>query len=415
VTEPAGTAVAVSGGTGRSVAAGFAATGSRPGSPTARETLRRLRFPLAFVAFILIAGTAIAMLQPHSGPGYLDPHDPGPLGARALAQLLADRGQAVIRVSTPQQAAQVATADTTLVVTGAAFIRRSQLAALGQLPGDRFLVQPDAAMLEVLAPGLSLSPAGAGAGAAPVASAEPDCGLTAARLAGDAFVGGAALHATAAVAATAQQCYPLLDGPSLIQYATGGRTVTVLGTGMPLTNGSLADRGDAALTLNLLASRPTIVWLTPGVAALDGGTGQRTLASLVPWPAYLIMIQLAVTVVALALWRVRRLGPLVTEPLPVVVRAAETVEGHGRLYRSRRSRDQAAVALRGAAIGRLIPLLGLPAAAAPATIAATVTARAGRSAAAVQSALFGPVPATDADLVQLANDLDSLESEVRQP
>ena len=120
---------------------------------------------------------------------------------------------------------------------------------------------------------------------------------------------------------------------------TGGRTITVLGTGVPLTNSSLAERGNAALALNLLAARRTIVWLTPGTASLaTAGNGKTTLAGLIPLPAYLIAIQLAVAVVAAAAWRARRLGPLVTEPLPVVVRASETVEGHGRLYQSRRSR-----------------------------------------------------------------------------
>ena len=45
-------------------------------------------------------------------------------------------------------------------------------------------------------------------------------------------------------------------------------------------------------------------------------------------------------------WRGRRLGPIMTEPLPVTVRAAETVEGHGRLYHRLNARDRAANALR---------------------------------------------------------------------
>lgn len=382
---------------------------SRPVSPTAREVLRRLRFPLALVALILVAGAAAVLLQPHAGPAYLDPRDAGPLGSRALAQLLAQRGVRVMPVSTPQEAARAAAADTTLVITGSAFLDHRELVTLGALPGGRVLIEPDASSLRVLAPGLIW------AGDFRVAPADPGCGLAAAQLAGDADMGGVALHVTAPVAAGAQQCYHLGDGPSLVRYVIGGRTVTVLGTGVPLTNGSLADRGDAALTLNLLASQPTIIWLTPGTAALTpGATGRPTLADLVPWPVYLIAIQLAVAIVALAFWRIRRLGPLVTEPLPVVVRAAETVEGHGRLYRSRHSRDQAAAALRGAAIDRLVPRLGLAADAEQATIAAAAAARSGRGIAAVDAALFGPVPGTDAALVQLANDLDTLESEVRQ-
>ena len=67
-----------------------------------------------------------------------------------------------------------------------------------------------------------------------------------------------------------------------------------------------------------------------------------------------------------ALWKGRRIGPLVAERLPVVVRASETVEGRGRLYRSRRARDRAADALRTATLQRLLPRLGLGANAAAA-------------------------------------------------
>ena len=244
--------------------------------------------------------------------------------------------------------------------------------------------------------------------------ADPVCGLAAAQLAGDADMGGVELRASAAVPG-AQQCYPVQDAPSLIRYVTGGRTITVLGTGTPLTNGSLADRGNAALALNLLAARPAVVWLTPGTAVLGtAGGGQTSLNRLIPWAAYLVAIQLAFAVVATAIWRARRLGPLVTEPLPVVVRAAETVEGHGRLYRSRHSRGRAAEALRGAVIDRLVPRLGLAAGADPATIAAAVAARSGRDVAAVHAQLYGPAPDTDTALVQLAGNLDTLESEVRK-
>ena len=64
--------------------------------------------------------------------------------------------------------------------------------------------------------------------------------------------------------------------------------------------------------------------------------------------------------VLLALWQARRLGPVVAERLPVVVRAAETVEGRGRLYRARRARDRAAAALRAASSTGSPPGSGCP-------------------------------------------------------
>ncbi|PRC53647.1 hypothetical protein C6A85_52785, partial [Mycobacterium sp. ITM-2017-0098] len=80
---------------------------------------------------------------------------------------------------------------------------------------------------------------------------------------------------------------------------------------------------------------------------------------LIPEQVTWMALQLALGVALLALWRGRRVGPLVAEQLPVVVRASETVEGRGRLYRSRRARDVAAESLRTAARQRMLPRLGL--------------------------------------------------------
>ena len=113
-----------------------------------------------------------------------------------------------------------------------------------------------------------------------------------------------------------------------------------------------------------------------------------------------------------ALWQGRRLGPLVAEELPVVVRASETVEGRGRLYRSRRARDRAADALRTATLQRLLPRLGLGAGAPAPAVVATVAPRSGADAQFVSYHLFGPPPATDNDLLQLARALDEIERQV---
>src|SRR5207302_1056025 len=82
--------------------------------------------------------------------------------------------------------------------------------------------------------------------------------------------------------------------------------------------------------------------------------------------------------------------------LPVVVRACETVEGHGRLYRSRRARGRAAAALRGAALGRIVARLGLPRGT-PADVACReLASRTGRDAGEIRGILFGAAPADDA-------------------
>jgi hypothetical protein len=133
----------------------------------------------------------------------------------------------------------------------------------------------------------------------------------------------------------------------------------------------------------------------------------------------LAIVQLGVAVLLIAWWRVRRLGPIVAEPLPVVVRSAEAVEGRARLYRSRRARDRAADALRAGARERLVRPLGLPSSAAQdmsvaAQVAAAVAERTGQPQTAIGLALYGPAPVDDAELVGLADYLDDLEGQVRR-
>jgi hypothetical protein len=198
-----------------------------------------------------------------------------------------------------------------------------------------------------------------------------------------------------------------------VRYSTGTRTITVLGSGAALTNGDLASLGNAALALNLLGGHHEIVWLVPSPPpAGAASTGQKSLLSLIPLPAYLVALQLGIAVLLCALWRTRRLGPLVPERLPAVVRATETVEGHGRLYRAHHSRDRASAALRGAARARLAARLGLPANGAPQGLVAALAQRTSAPPEQVAAILFGPVPEDDAALVTLADALDRLERKV---
>jgi len=127
-----------------------------------------------------------------------------------------------------------------------------------------------------------------------------------------------------------------------------------------------------------------------------------------------IVWQLCLVVLLLAFWKARRIGPLVAEQLPVVVRASETVEGRGRLYRSRRASDRAADALRTATLQRLLPRLGLAPNAEPASIIASIVTRSGQDPDLIGHTLFGPPPATETDLVNLANVLDNIERQVAQ-
>jgi Domain of unknown function (DUF4350) len=397
------------------------------GSPAGIAGWRRWRAPAALVALILVGGVVIAMLQAApavSGP--LDPRDVGPAGTHALAALLAGQGQNSVTAGTVTAAlAQSKGQRTALVITNPGLVAPSSLRMLAAARADLLIVAPGPHVLGALAPGVTL------AARAPVRSRPPRCGWPGARLAGAAGMGGLLLRS---VARGARRCYPVsratpIRGPggtvgagapprtgyaSLVRYASGGRVITVLGTGAPLTNHDLGLGGNAALALNLLAGDSRVVWLVPGPVT-SAGPGQRSVPGLIPEPFYLLAAELAVALVLAALWRMRRFGPLVFEPLPVVVRASETAEGHGRLYRSRRARDRAAAALRAASAARLTTRTGLPQATSPEVICQELAGRTGRGAGEIRAMLFGPVPGDDAALVRLATDLDDLEGQVLTP
>jgi Domain of unknown function (DUF4350) len=388
---------------------------SRPVSPGPADLWRRWRVPLALVALILLGGIVIALLRPATMvTGYADPAGTDASGAHALADILSQRGATVIRVTTPAAAAGAAGAapgGVTLVITSPWRLTPAQLGRLARVPGDRVLVGADRAALSALAPAVRLR------GLAPVRALAPGCGLAAARLAGSAGMGGLRLgwapHSTGGRPAL---CYRTGGSASLVRYTAAGRVITVLGTGNPLTNGSLAHLGNAALALNLLGTRSRVVWLVPrfGLPGAAPAGGQKSLGELIPRPVYLVVIQLCLAVILAALWRARRLGPLVPERLPVVVRASETVEGHARLYQSRHARGRAAAALRAAMLARTLPAIGLAPDARPGEIVPALSARSGSGAARIEAMLFGPAPGDDAALVALADDLDALEKEVRE-
>jgi hypothetical protein len=103
---------------------------------------------------------------------------------------------------------------------------------------------------------------------------------------------------------------------------------------------------------------------------------------------------------------------VVTEPLPIVVRAAETAEGRARLYRRAKAAGHAGETLREAARTRLRTTLGLPRDADAQALVAAVSARTGRQGNDVGAVLFGPPVPDDPALVRLAGELDRVEREV---
>lgn len=352
-------------------------------SPDARRIWRVTRGPSAVLLGIVAVSVVIALIRGGDNLATLDPNSVAPEGSHALARLLTARGVEIATVRTTADAAQRAQGATVLVTTPE-IVPAQQLRTLEERAADLVLVAPRQDTVDAVAPGTTVG------GPLPVTDRAPDCDLTNAAESGPATMGGLEYHSSAT------RCY---DGTLSTQD-----TVTLLGTGAPLTNEHLDEQGNAALTMRLLGEHERLVWYLPSPGDPALRPSQRPLTDLVPDGVRFGVLQLAIAVVLLGLWRARRLGPVVTEPLPVVVRAAETVEGRARLYRRAGAADHAGEALRQATRDRLTATLGTP------DLVAKVTRRTGRPD--VAALLCGPPPAGEAELVALADALDALEDEV---
>uniref|UniRef100_A0AAU3H2M9 DUF4350 domain-containing protein n=1 Tax=Streptomyces sp. NBC_01401 TaxID=2903854 RepID=A0AAU3H2M9_9ACTN len=382
---------------------------------------------LLFAALILVvAGVAIAAFRSGGQHGRLDPRSADPYGSRAVAELLRERGVSVDVATTLDEAAGSAGPDTTLLVTGpnmlTAHQQRRLRTATVDSAGRTVLVAPGGPSVNRLAPGVHQESHG------PVTARPPRCELPAARAAGSTDMGG--IHyATDVGEVTA--CYPDHGLASLLVVPgqAVGDTV-LLGSPDILYNDRLDQQGNASLSLQLLGSRPHLVWYLPSLddpSAAEGGTsggddsgddgagGESGFIALIPSGWLWGTLQLALAAVLAAVWRGRRFGPLVTERLPVAIRASESTEGRARLYRKSDARDRAAAALRSATRNRISPLLGVSPrdTDSPAVLLPAVAARLSTPGTDAAALLFGPAPADDAALVLLTDQLDALEREVR--
>jgi Domain of unknown function (DUF4350) len=369
-----------------------------------REHAKRWRGLLVIAAaLVVVAIVALITGQNSSQHGTLDPASYDPGGGRALATLLGERGVDVTRLNTVSQVLSHAKTATTVVVADP--LNEPDLRPLRQLPAGSTLVlmAPDEDSLNTVQPGLVID------GQLPTRSQPLDCALPDAVVAGTVRIGGDSYNQR--VGGTADKsCY---EGILFVQSLPGGGGYVDVGSATALSNDQLDQAGNAALGIGLLSHHRSVLWLVPGPAPL-ATDGTTPLNKLLPARLGWAVLQLAVAVGLLMLWRVRRLGRVVPEPLPVTVRASETVEGLGRLYKAARARRRAAGALRAAALSRMAPRLGVRRDDDAAAMATAISGRTGRSAADVGRLLYGAEPEDDQALVALADQLDALEAEVRR-
>ncbi len=329
----------------------------------------------------------------------LDPQNPDPDGAQAVAQVLEDEGVEVIIVRSADELRDAdVSAGTTVVVTGTAELAPSTTRRLrGDTAGaDVVLVEPPAYVVAELQ--ASVGPAHASD------KTTGDCDdsrFDELDLAVDQASGYD----------TRTGCFPSNDGFVL----AAGAGATYFGAGQALSNDQVLRVDNAAVALRLLGEHDRLVWYVP---TLDDADDDEAISLWTFAPAWIApsLWLVGFAAIGLILWRGRRLGRLATEPLPVVVRAVETTRSRGRMYRTADDRGYAAAALRTAARRRLADHLRLGRGASEADVVTAVARQTGRREAEVGTRLSsqGFVPTTDQGLVQLAQDLTQLDREVRR-
>ncbi|MFC4068449.1 DUF4350 domain-containing protein [Actinoplanes subglobosus] len=426
---------------------------------------RWLRAAIPFAALTaLITGTLIvhAVETPDDDdPAYLTPRPDQGISGGTLAERLRARGITVDRVTSTDAALDTIRTDAVTV-----FVATPDLADLPRLrtlpPGSTVVaVNPSASAL--LRSGW---PAEVSRTYWNTTVADPICGDPIATGAGP-----AAVRKTEYLTTRGTVCY----NGAVATFPVDYHTVTIVGSPDPFRDDRIAEHGNAALAVGLLAGHDRVVWIdvherdrpspsptptttpptvdpggtqpwtpTPGGSDPydqwdqgdgepggggpgrpggggngDGDGGQQAgsgsqddpLLQNLPPALIATLILLALILLALAAAAARRLGTPVAEPLPSKVPAHETMLGHARLYQRARAREASLDILRANARRTLTAHLGLP----PHADSEQIAAHAGLPVRYVRDVLDGDAPDSNADLVESATLLQRLVRDVTTP
>jgi hypothetical protein len=375
--------------------------------------VRRHRPVLALVLVVLVAVCALSVVTARTaGRGAdLDPQNPDSNGAQAVAKVLQAQG---VDVSVVRRAGALDRArvdrGTTVVVTSTANLGRSSARRMrlrAASAGATVLVAPGPSVLRALR--------------LPVRVAAEQLAVRAGASCTDPLLGGLTLdpgralaYRVTATADRAVSCFPAGRRTAIVARVDGPPRTYVVGAQAVLSNRRITHADNAAAALRLLGERGRLVWYVPDVRDVPVGDAGSVSAQL-PRGLVPALWLVVVAVLATMLWRGRRLGRLVVEPLPVLVRAVESTQGRGRLYRKVRDREHAAQALRAAAARRLTSHLRLPARTTAEDLVRAVAAATGSDPRTVDDVLTARRVTDDAALTRLAADLAALEREVHQP
>ncbi|VEI12894.1 DUF4350 domain-containing protein [Trueperella bialowiezensis] len=352
---------------------------------------------IVIAVIVIVSILVIAVVRLPSQGRRLSPESAAPDGTHALAQILRDHGVKVSEV-TPLEALTLATPETTLLIDPEAMVgdtlakdliatraniivTADMLLKMWGFEGDVNYLQPT-----LLTPKCDDPDALAAGTIGPISSV---------------FVPDDPRSVTG--------CFPADGGFAWVQSADNPHVTLVADTSI-LTNAKLAQAGNTAFLMRKLGAHPHVYWVS-GSGDEDAPRRSRMSAGLPDW-FYPVAGALALSLGWWALYRSRRFGKLVAEPLPVVVPAAETTRGRSILYQRGKNHQHAAQALRAGTIARVGSGRGIRAEANPDVVISTLAQASGYPPDVVADLFYERRVNNDRELTDLATDLRRFERDL---
>lgn len=345
----------------------------------------------------------------------LDPGNPGQSGTRALAQVLATHGVDVKIVRNQRQLLAAARPDsnTTVVMTGSENLNDYTAGAFRDRVANAKRVvylNPRYSAMSILKLPVTFA-----SSASELTTREAGCTVTGISPT-DVMTVSQGYRADGLVT----NCFRIQDGAGIIDASDllvlpkdSARPETVVASAAGFMNRTIGSVDNAGVAVRTLGSTHRLIWYVP--SNKDTPPSQTVSGpSDIPRAIGPLIALAFVGLLAAMLWRGRRFGRLVSEPLPAVVKAIETTQARGRLYHRAADVPRAAAQLRTHTIANLSRSLGLPARTDVALVIDAATTATGIDHGALSAALAGPLPTTDEALVKFANDLSRIEERVHR-
>ncbi|HZM82475.1 MAG TPA: DUF4350 domain-containing protein [Candidatus Limnocylindrales bacterium] len=417
-----------------------------------RRWFRGLTPLVVVLTLIALSVTLHSLAQPDTGEAhYLSPQPSGhqPTSGEQLADLLRTKGITIKRETRSSDALMATWAlkgQATLFIPTPEYMHPDYLWMLRRSPTSTrvVLVEPNARQVYDAVPVLGV---GDTRWTSRVASPGRGCSLT---TAGRAGVFRTRYGALRKAEQPPRVCYD--NGLVAIDYMSV--EFVLAGSADPFRTDRIAEHDNAKLAVDLLSTKPTVVWLDlhvtepkPKTYSENPGLGQplpslqpgneRTRPDASPRPESSfssrpergaglgeaeepespfadwllpLVLMLLLTFIALAFARGRRLGAPVTEPLPIDVRGAETALGRAKLYRRAKARGAALETLRVEARRRLAA--ALKTGTDREQLLDALVTRTGHPRDWLETVLFGPEPEDDSELETRTNELLRLVQQV---